>query len=210
MPYATIAQLRGLTGVLETMTNTDTNRDTMLQACLDDAQAIIDGELGITLVAVGAAGDRVVYGDGTAYLTLPPHTLGTVTEVEAPDDYTVPDYIQQNGVLVTTDANGIIPPVVYPSDYWRYNPFATSAGLWAAGVPYTVTATFGTSASDMNVLRRITLDLAVKLWKFRDAGGAVAVGTESAIVLVKDALPPWASMALETLKRKYVGSVGIW
>lgn len=213
--YATIANLRGVVGVLDQATATDVNRDVIMQACLDDAQAILDGEMGFTLVAA-AATTKVVYGDGTAYLTPPPHTAGSVTLVVGPTGYTVPAYVQQNGILVTTDASGLLylPPgysFAWSAYAWSaYNPFASSAGVWARGVPYTVSATYGAAAADLLVVRRITLELAVQLYRFRDAGGSTVISTEAAIVTVKNAFSPVVRGAIERLKQKYAPSVGVW
>lgn len=216
MAYLILDDLRGPDGALTQLTTEEGTpneaQDVLLQACIDDAQAITDGELGFTLTAA-ALGTQIAYGDGTAYLTPPPHTAGSVTEVTAPDGYTVPDYIQQNGILVTTDPNGFMYPR-YPSSptwwSWQASPFIASSGLWAAGVPYTVSATYGAAAADLLVVRRITLELAVQLYKFRDAGGSTVIGTEAAVINVKNTFSPLVKGAIERLKQKYAPSIGVW
>jgi hypothetical protein len=210
--YATLTDLRGPNGALDQFTTDagvpDESRDTLLQVCLDDAQAIIDGELGFPLAAA-AVGTQVVYGNGTAYLLPPPHTAGSVTAVTAPTGYTVPTYVQRNGVLVTTDASGLLYSPV-PPDWAAYNPFFSTPGVWAAGVPYTVVATFGAAAADLLVCRRITLELSVQLWRFRDSGGSSVQGTETAVITVKNAFSPVVKGAIERLRQKYGQSGGIW
>jgi hypothetical protein len=107
-----------------------------------------------------------VYGNGTAYLPLPAFEPESVTLVEAPSGYTVPEYIEQDGHLVVVDTTGRIP------NLRGYTPWFVDWGgtavLWAAGVPYTVTATFtaatdpGTVAiDDTNAAERLALLCAV-------------------------------------------------
>lgn len=214
--YIDLDDIRGPNGALTQLTNDDGTpneaQDVLFQSCIDDAQAILDGELGFTLAAADDT-DVVVYGDGTAYLTPPPHTAGSVTLVTAPTGYTVPDYVQQNGVLVTTDANGFMYPR-YPSSptwwSWQADPFIASSGVWTAGVPYTVSATFGAAAADLLVARRITLELAVQIYRFRDSGGATVVSTDAAVVTVKNTFSPLVRGAIERLKQKYAPSAGVW
>lgn len=218
MAYVSLDDLRGPDGALDQFTAADgiaqTHKDILLQDCLDDAEAIINAELGFVLTAA-TEGDQVVYGDGTAYLSLPLYVPLSVDEVAAPTGYTVPDYIERDGMLVTTDAVGIL---VSPYSYYQYgtypplySPFATSGGIWAAGVPYTVTADWGASAADLLVARRITLELAVQFFRFKDAGGSQVLGVEGAgAVVVKNAFSPVVQAAITNLQRHHGQAVGVW
>lgn len=215
MPYLLIDDLRGPDGALTQLTTEEGTpneaQDVLLQSCIDDAQASINLYLGFTLSAA-AVGTQVRRGDGTAYLAVPYFTPGSVTAVTTLTGYTVPSYVEENGLLVTTDANGVMYPYANPSYYWyaSYNPFATGAGVWGRGVPYTVAATFGASAEDLLVLRRATIEGAVRLWKYRDAGGSTVQGTEAAVVLVKNDWSPETRGNLERLKQKYAPTIGVW
>jgi hypothetical protein len=79
----------------------------------------------------------VVYGDGTDFLEPPAFTAGSVTLVTAPTGYTVPDYIEQDGLLVVVDSlarrRSLSEYAAFPAD-WPHG--------WTYGVPYTVTATY--------------------------------------------------------------------
>jgi hypothetical protein len=206
MAYATLDEFRGPLGSLDQFADPDP-KDTLLQTCLDDAEAILNTELGFTLT-LATSGDRVVYGDGTMYLSLPLYVPGSIDAITTLTGYTVPAYVEQDGILITTDANGVL----YPSTFYGwpaiYDPFLTAPGLWSPRVPYTITADWGASADDMKVARRITLELSVQLFRFRDAGGSQVLGVEGAgAVVVKNSFSPIIQQMITRLKRT---GVGVW
>jgi hypothetical protein len=209
MAYATLDEFRGPLGSLDQFADPDP-KDTLLQTCLDDAEAILNTELGFTLT-LATSGDRVVYGDGTAYLALPLYVPGSIDAIVPLTGYTVPAYVEQDGILVTTDASGILYPSYSPYGYglpYISDPLLTAAGLWSPRVPYTITADWGASADDMKVARRITLELAVQLFRFKDAGGAQVLGVEGAgAVVVKNSFSPIIQQMITRLKRS---GIGVW
>lgn len=215
MAYLLLDDLRGPDGALTQLTTEEGTpneaQDVLLQACIDDTVASINLYLGFTLSAA-AIGTQVRRGDGTPYLSVPFFTPGSVTAVTTLTGHTVPSYVEENGLLVTTDANGITYPRPTYAGYWygSYNPFIASSGVWEDGVPYTVAATFGAAAEDLLVLRRATIEGAVRLWKYRDAGGSTVQGTEAAVVLVKNDWSPETRENLAWLKQKYAPSIGVW
>lgn len=209
--YASLSEMRGATGRLDQLTDTNANRDTLLQACLDQATSIINMELGFALTAA-APGTQTVYGTATVWLPLPLFTAGSVSLVATLSGYTVPSYVESGGALRITNSTGIY---TAPPDYrltpasgygygYGYDSGLTygGGGVWLAGVPYTVSATYGASADDLNAAKMCCLEIAVMLWKFRDSGGSTAVGTENAVVVVKNAYSPVVSRMLGYLRRE--------
>jgi hypothetical protein len=223
MAYATIDQLRGPAGYLDQLTtdSADPNqsKDTLLQSCLNRAAAIIDRELGFTLTAA-AVGTQVVYGDGGTVLEPPLFVAGSVTGVTAPSGYTVPSYTVVDGALVVVNSSGVAISLMTPGlpsgpYFASFNPFwdttFDTVTAWGQGVPYTVSATFGASAADLLVAEQMNLELAVNLYKYRDAGGSTVVGTESAVVVVKTQFSPLVQRMIDRLQAASVGQrVGVW
>lgn len=221
MAYVTLDDLRGPDGYLDQQFSVkgedgnptgepDESHDVALQAVLDRAEAFVNSYIDTpSSLAAAVNGPRVIYGSGTRRLALPVLTAGSVTLVSAPSGYTVPDYIEQDGYLVTTDSNGILYPD-YPV-YRPADPFYGGAGVWAAGVPYTVTATFGWNTADMAVLAEATLQTAVQLWRYKDTGGSETIGAEGAITTVRAGWTPLVKQGLDGIKARLKGGVGgVW
>jgi hypothetical protein len=127
---------------------------------------------------VGASGTRVFYGSGTPFLQISPHTGVAIVAaaVSIPSGYTLPDFVERDGHLVTTDASGIF----YPDAI--FGPWG-GAAVWPYGVPVTVTSTWGyaaavsgTSGVPGDVVEAAVL-LCVAAWRQRtadpDVGGDV-------------------------------------
>jgi hypothetical protein len=222
MAYATLDQLRGPAGYLDQFT-TDTDdpnasKDTLLQSCLDRASAIIDRELGFTLAAA-AVGTQVVYGDGGTILEPPLFVAGSVTSVTAPSGYTVPSYTAVEGALIVVNSSGVATSLLNPGlptgPYYAYNPFYftdfNTITTWGQGVPFTVAATFGAGAGDLLVAEQMCLEIAVNLYKYRDAGGSTVVGTDNAVVVVKTQFSPLVQRMIDRIQGASVGQrVGVW
>lgn len=180
-------------------------QDARLQKLLDRATQIIETLLGFSFPAAEEDAEYVAYGDGTDYLLLPAFVAGSVTLVEAPDGYTVPDYIEQGSALVVT-RGGIIGSL-YGSEALAGRLYGLAGG-WLSGVPYTVTATFG-YASTPDDIKEACLEIAVDLFRFRDAGSIKMVGVEGAGVVSGKGIPPTAKAILD--KRLLDASVpGVW
>lgn len=208
MAYAELAELIGYLSQFrdEAASNPDLE---VLDACLDRAAALLNLDLGVDADLTAAAVDtRVLYGDGGLYLSST-EPMSSVTEITAPTGYTVPDYVLQKGTLRITDSTGLLSYPYSPNlsiSYW----YGTGAG-WLRGVPYTVTATFGYSATVMAALQQANLEGAVALWNFKDAGGMEAVGEGPSLEIVKAAWSPKVTMALAVIRRKTKGNpVGVW
>lgn len=213
MSYVTIDDLRGPDGYLDQQFTDEsgdelTNHDTVLTAILARAEAFVNRYIKVPSSLAAAASDEVVlYGNGLQTLILPPYVAGSVEEVSTLSGYTVPDYIEQDGALVITDASGI---VVAPYRYGLGYAYGSSV-VWQQGVPYTVTATFGWSADDLAVLAEATLEIAVQLWRYRDAGGSETIGAEGAITTVRAGFTPLVKQGLDDIAQRVRGfSGGIW
>lgn len=180
-------------------------QDTRLQRVLDRATAIIDTLLGVTFPASSSPSTQVVYGDGTDYLKPAAFVTGSITSVTAPSGYTVPDYTIANGVLIVTRDSLMGPQFGGESLAGQF--FAPFGG-WLAGVPYTVAATFGYSATPDDI-KEACLEIAVDLWRFRDAGSIKMVGVEGAGVVSGKGLPPTAKAIIDA--RLAAASLpGVW
>ena len=179
--------------------------DTRLQKALDRATQIIDTYLGFSFALSGAPGTSVVYGDGTDYLEPPAFVAGSVTLVTAPTGYTVPTYTIVDGVLQIT-RDGLIGPL-YGSESLAGR-LSTPLGGWLSGVPYTVAATFGYSAYPADIVEAC-LEIAVDLWRFKDAGSIKMVGVEGAGVVSGKGLPATAKAILDARLAR-ASFPGVW
>lgn len=183
--------------------------DDVLEAIAERATGFVNAYLGTTTnITVADSTTRTLYGDGGLTLTsdVP---MSSVTLVETLDSYTVPDYIEQDGMLLVTDSSGVIARRWYPalggSNYWPY----TSG--WSLGVPYTVTATFGYTADEIAVVTEATLQTAVQLWRYKDSGGSETVGNGMAVITVRAGWTPLVKEGLDAIKRRMRGnSVGVY
>lgn len=147
-------------------------RDALLQKVLNRATRIVRTVIGYDF-ASAAAGSEIVYGDGTIYLVPPSFVDGSVTLVTTISGLSVPDYIEQDGILIAVDADGVIPDRgIY--DAWRgaFIPYG-----WREGVPYTVAATYGYSAVPDDVVE-CCLEVAARLWRGIGSGFSDVIGVE--------------------------------
>lgn len=172
MAYATTAQFRAL---MVQIPESEVEDD-LIDDLLDRASSYLDLMIGRSY-ATPASGTVTVWGDATDYLALPAFTANSVTSVTAPAGYTVPDYVEYGGGLVTTSAAGL----VYPA--YRIGMYS---GGWGYGIPYTVAATYGVAVPD--ILVEATLEVAVDMWHGKDSSfsGVVGVDGEGAVVRSKN------------------------
>jgi hypothetical protein len=187
MSYASTAEFRKLMDQVPA----GATEDTLIQLCLDAATQIIDTEIGHTWAA-GVVGTAVVYGDDTAVLIPPAFVPGSVTLVSAPAAYSVPSYVETSGRLVTVDSGGVLQSPFYRNG-WRY-PYS-----WQAGVPYTVSASYGWGAAPADI-KQACLEIAVAIYRGRDAGYSDVVGTAGSGGEVAY-VGKWSKRADATLKR---------
>lgn len=207
---ATYAQLEDLTGYLSQFRDVDADNPDLevMDACLTRAEGFVNRTIKTPAALTAAAeAERIIYGNGLQTLVLPPYVADSVTLVEAPSGYTVPDYIEMDGSLVITDSSGIVVTPYRSGLAYAYG----STLVWTYGVPYTVSATFGWSADDLAVLTEATLQIAVQLWRYKDAGGSGTVGNEEATTEVKAGYTPLVKQGLEDIAQRVRGfSGGIW
>jgi hypothetical protein len=209
MAYATDDDLIGYLNQFRDETTSNPDLET-LHDCLLRANGFVNTYLGTTTdLSLADTATQTLYGDGGLYLTSTA-PMATVTAVTAPSGYSVPDYIEQDGMLRITDSSGVVTYPAYPSlgaPSWSY----TSGGGWVRGVPYSVTADFGYTADEIAVLTEATLQTAVQLWRYKDAGGSETIGAEGAITTVRAGWTPLVRQGLDAIKRRMQGnSVGVW
>jgi hypothetical protein len=201
MSYAAVAELKryALTQLEETSED-----DTQLSHYLAVATALIDNELGYSFEATNTT-PQIVYGDGTPYLKLPAdYVSGAV--VTAPSGYTVPTYVERDGYLITTDTYGVI----YHGTPYSSLTLATlySPGVWLAGVPYTIAATYGYGATVPVDIKQLCIEIAVMVRKYAAVGGSDVVATETAAVTVRSQLNPLQKAILAA--HAVSGDVGVY
>lgn len=174
--------------------------DAKIQKVLNRATGIINTVLGYSFTVAGEASEQVVYGDGTDFLEPPVFVAESVSLVEAPDGYTVPDYIELEGLLVVTRGEALLRGSYYLQGGLYGSTLALPyAGGWVAGVPYTVTAEYGYSAIPDDIVE-CCLEVAVRIWRAKDAGFSDVVGVEGGgAVGYNGALP---SLVREVLKHR--------
>ena len=201
MPYASVTELKryALTQLEETSED-----DTQLSHYLAVATALIDNELGYSFEATNTT-PQVVYGDGTPYLKLPADYLGPITGVTAPSGYTVPDYVERDGYLITTDSSGVLYERTLSSLAYGY----TYASVWLPRVPYTIAATYGYGATVPIDIKQLCIEIAVMVRKYAATGGSDVVGTETAAVTVRSQLNP-LQKAILVAHAADSGDVGVY
>lgn len=193
--YADVARFR------RRYTQAKSGDDTLIQECLDDATSMIDLELGFTWADYDTvATARPVLGYGTAYLLLPPHQIGSVTEVRrgTPTDTLVPssDYTEQttDGSLYMSTATGF----PYGQSYWQ-------PGL------YSVTAKWG-HGPVLSALAKVCVELAINMYKERDRGmysDVIGVDTSGGVTVgYARAFTNSQQRTLDQIRAKYTAFAG--
>lgn len=146
--YVTVAQLRTILTQLPSGGETDA----VLQDCLDEAQSIIDGELGYTYAGYAAPTAKdVLHPMGAMWLAPPAHHQGGVTAVSAiygrgsPAETTLPitDFVEEEDGRL------------YHAAGW-FKGFYRVTAPWGYGLP-------------PDALVRVCKELAVNLWGARDS-----------------------------------------
>lgn len=199
MAYASVDDIREYLPQVETSGATEV----LLEAVLDRATKIIDTELGFAF-GTAAIGTRVVYGDGTDYLLPPAFVTGSVTAITTLTGYTVPSYVEQEGMLVVKTVAGVIAPIY---SYPTLTGFR-GVGGWLSGVPYTVAATFGYTSVPKDIVEAC-LEIAVRLWRARDAGFSDVVGVSGdGEVAYTGTYPKLVGRILE--RYRDTRDVGVW
>lgn len=164
-----------------------------LEALIEQASRFFDTECGVepgyfNPAPIPLATEKVIYGNGTNYLKLPPYIDGSLdTNITLPDGYTVPSFIAQSGYLVLTTSSGLIPPFAgFYSPYW---------GGWYPGVAVTVSAIWGWRETPADV-KMAVIELVINLWRETDPATLKLVGLEGQPL--REKIPP---RVLEVAKR---------
>jgi hypothetical protein len=185
--YVTPAEFGGASGYLKQITITDDATLLKVNAVIARAQAVVDGVLELSYAEDYVNEERQVRSSRGAYFTLPPHEIGSVSQVTTMDGGDVSDYFQElpNGVLYAVDSGGY-------------------EGNWGAGM-YLVTAAWGCGPVPQDV-KEVTLEVAVNLWRSAEAGrfSNVIGASDGGAVGYEGALTPFQVMVLKNARRKLV------
>lgn len=180
MSYATLGDFRDEMDQIPA----GAGEDARIQKVLDRATAIIDNYLGWAW-GTAAAADRVIIGDGSSVLWLPPYVAGSITVITAGSGFTTPTYIEQpDGSLLAIDAY--------------------TSGGWLRGLPYTVSADFGFGSPPADIVQAC-LEIAARIWKAPDAAYSDVVGVEGSGGELKynRALTSLTKLTLDGYKARY-------
>lgn len=190
--YADLSDLQAGSGYIFQYASDD---DDLLTALLLRASRIFDTQTGHSpgyFGPVGSASDKVIIGDGSNYLTLPPYV--SIASVSVPAGYDTPTYIE-----VADDASGrqylvrtyqgVVAPA-FPSPYWQGgigSPFPSGIG-WLRGVPVTVNATWGYTAVPEDV-KQAVIELTVAMFRAKDPAYEKVLTVDGSQILTP-AMPP--------------------
>ena len=179
--YATVAQFRDY---LKQVTPTAAS-DEQVQAILDRSTSIVDNGLGFSFAGY-ETGTKKVRGSATAYLALPAHEAVSVAQVvRLADGEAMGDWEElDNGSLYRVDDYG-------------------AEGCWGQ-YRYSVTADWGYGSAPASIVE-VTLEIAVNIWRSRDAGRfSNVVGVEgSGGVGYEGALTPLQRQIIKRVRAQY-------
>lgn len=130
-----------------------------------------------------ATEDRTFYGDGTNYLLVDPHP-GTIDsdDVELPDTYTVPNFVDKDGYLIITDSRGRL--MSQHNNSYGYSYWWTG---WPEGCPVTINSIWGFAEAQEDVKEAI-LELVIAMSRSRDSAFLKAIDLENQQV-INEAIP---------------------
>ena len=193
MVYCTPAEVREA-GTQITASGPVAATDAYLTTLIERASRFFDLAVGVSPQFFEPAGatvtPRTFYGDGTNFLRLDAYVAGTLnTTISVPDGYTAPTFIERDGYLVLTTTDGSLlhqwPP--FPS-WWRIG-----SGWWA-GVPVTVTAKWGYSATPADV-KLAVIELTINLLRETDPASVKLINTEG--LVIRERMPPRVKAIVE-------------
>lgn len=145
-PYCSASEVREVaTQITATAAPTAWTND-VLGKLIERASRLFDIECGVEAGFFQASGnpagaERIIYGDGTNFLKLPPYVPGTLNATLGyPDGYSELEFAERGGFLVRTES-GILN--------------AHNAGGWYEGVPVSVTAKWGFAETPADVRHAI-------------------------------------------------------
>jgi hypothetical protein len=164
-----------------------------LEALIEQASRIFDRACGVpecwfNPVAIPIATNKVIYGDGTNYLRLPPYLSGSLNStITLPEGYTVPTFIEQNGYLIIT-SSGNVPPFA--------SVLSGTVG-WYAGCPVTVSAIWGYYETPPNVKAAI-IEFVLNLWRETDPAQIKLMNLDNQPL--RERLPPRVDMVVKQIR----------
>ncbi len=202
--YATVAQL---SQYLKQTSLTAENFD-LFQTVLDRATAIVDEALGFAAVGgafgafstgTGAISTEDVRAEGSEWLILPAHQQASVSAVSevyskgstSETTHTVTDWVEEAR------------PVSPIARLYR-------GGGWGDGAWYRVSAVWGFGPAPASIAE-VTLEIAVNLWRSKDAGRfSAVVGVEGGgAVGYEKALTPQQQIVIDKVAAR-LGFGGVW
>jgi len=145
-PYCSAAEVREVATQITPTSKPVAWTNDVLEKLIERASRLFDLECGVEPGFFQASSnptvsERIIYGDGTDFLKLPPYVRGTLNSTLGyPDNYTELEFSERGGFLVRT-TNGIFST--------RY-----STG-WYPGVPISVSAQWGFAETPSDVKHAI-------------------------------------------------------
>lgn len=126
------------------------------------------------------ATDKIVYGDGTNFLRLPPYVTGSLdTNITFPSGYTAPTFIERDGYLILS-STGVMTHRIAPFPHPYYSG-------WYSGVPITVSAKWGFEETPADV-KLAVIELAINLWRETDPASLKLVSIDNQPL--RESIPP--------------------
>jgi len=169
-----------------------------LEALIEQASRMFDLECGVpegyfNPAPIPIATEKVIYGDGTNYLNLPPYIPGSLnTAITLPEGYTAPTFVEQGSYLVLS-SGGVLPP---------FNRFYNCSWPgWYSGVAVTVSAVWGYRETPADV-KMAVIELVINLERETDPASLRLKDLEGQPL--REKIPP---RVLEIAK-KYRGKIG--
>ena len=141
--------------------------DAELQDLIEQASRMFDLECGVpegyfNPSPIPIATEKVIYGDGTNYLRLPPFIPGSLsTTISLPDGYTTPTFAERDGFLVISSSGVLLPFQRFHNCIWSG---------WYSGVPVTVSAIWGFRETPADV-KLAVIELVINLERETDPAG---------------------------------------
>lgn len=131
--------------------------------------------------------DRIVYGDGCSFLSLPEFVPGSVSKITRLSGVEITDFIERGSGVQLTDSAGSI----------------TRGCVFGDGVAYTVTARFGFAATPADITEA-ALQLTVRTYRSKDeAFSGVIGGLRTDGSIIERAMPAAVKEVLDVHRRKY-------
>lgn len=158
MAYCTAAEVK------KVGTQLTAHTDVLVDKYIERASRYFDHLCGVVDEFFEPAGDtateKVIFGEGSVYLSLPPYVAGSLnTTLELPSGYTAPSFVERDGYLIITGTTGTL---LSRSALGR-----ASDHVWWSGVPITVTARWGYGATPADV-KMAVIEMVINLMRETD------------------------------------------